>query len=350
MKKVVSVFLAVFMLSLSLPVSDTISYAAEKPVVVVIDPGHGGEGGTRPGAMYNGFIEKDITLRVANALKSELEKYDNITVKLTRTSDVDMSLENRAEFAKKAGADFMYSIHFNASEEHSFYGSEVWTSAFGNYYKKGYEFGQIISTEWSSLGLYQKGIKTKIGSSGKDYYGVIRQSTARGIPCVILEHTYLDHSNDVSLLKTDGFFNRLAAADATAIAKYFKLKAKDGSADYSSFSYKTVKKPSNAVRQDTTDPDTCNIKILATDPSSGNILVEMTAKDKQSPIIYFSYSYDGGKTFCPLQMWDRSKETQSFNVKVPSGTTDPVIDCRAYNNYELFTQSAVAQVSGSFNY
>ena len=350
MKKLFACVTSLIVLSVSTIFPADISYAAQKPVVVVIDPGHGGEGGTHPGAQYNGLVEKELTLKVANSLKSELEKFDNITVKLTRTTDMDVSLEDRAVFAKNSDADFMYSIHFNASNEHEFYGSEVWTSAFGNYYKKGCEFGQLVASEWNNLGIYQKGTKTRIGSSGKDYYGVIRQSVARGIPCVILEHAYLDNSVDAGRVKDDSFINSLARADATAIAKYFKLKSRDGSIDYSSFSYPAVKKPSKKVSQDESGPDVCSIKVLATDTATGNILVEMTTSDKQSPVIYFSYSYDGGKTFCPLQMWDRSKDTQSFNVKVPTGTVNPVIVCRAYNNYEKGSQSAALQVTGEFNY
>lgn len=100
--------------------------------------------------------------------------------------------------------------------------------------------------------------------------------------------------------------------------------------------------------QDETGPDTCDIKVLGYDKPSGNILVEMTTTDKQSPVIYFSYSYDGGKTFCPLQMWDRTKANQSFNVKVPSGTNNPVIVCRTYNNYEKGAQSNSVQVAAGF--
>ena len=84
------------------------------------------------------------------------------------------------------------------------------------------------------------------------------------------------------------------------------------------------------------------------DTESGNILVEMTTNDKQSPVIYFSYSYDGGRTFSTLQMWDRTKDTQSFNVKVPSGTVDPVIVCRSYNSFEKGTQSNAVPVTATF--
>ena len=326
------------------------AYAAKDNLVIVIDPGHGGTGDRNLGAQYNDLSEKELTLRVANALKSELDQYDNVTVYLTRTTDVLMSLEDRAKYAKSVGADFVFSIHFNASADHIFYGSEVWTSAFGTYYQKGYNFGQIVSNEWNQLGLYQKGVKTKLGSSGKDYYGIIRQCVALNTPCVILEHAYVDHGYDVSMIKSEGFINKLGVADATAIAKYFGLKSTKTGADYSKFTYTSVKKPSSAVHQDETDPEVCQIKEVAHDEKSGNVLIEMTAKDYQSPIIYFAYSYDGGNTFSILQMWDRTNKTQSFNVKVPSGTVNPTIVCRAYNNYEKWAQSNSVSVNGTFKY
>ena len=314
------------------------SYAATKTVTVVIDPGHGGNDGTNLGAVYNGFMEKELTLKVANAMKSELEKYDGVTVYMTRTTDHFISLEDRAKYAKEVGADFVFSIHFNASSEHNFYGSEVWCSSVGDYYKKGYEFGLLEQNELSQLGLYQKGVKTKVGTKG-DYYGIIRQCVARGIPCDIIEHCYLDHGYDLQHLSSKDFTTTLGISDATAVAKYFKLKSKDGKTDFSNLTYTTVKKPSGVVVHDTTDPDTCSIQVLAYDPASRNALVELTAKDKQSPIIYFSYSYDGGSTFCPLGMWDRTKDTQSFNIKIPNGKSSANIIVRAYNNYELFKDS-----------
>lgn len=345
------IFSFVFLISsLCLFPNTNLKVEAAKNVTIVIDPGHGGEGDKNIGAQYNGLTEKDLTFKVATALKDELEKYDNVTVYLTRTTDKLVTLEERAEYAKTVGADFLYSIHFNASAEHNFYGSEVWTSAFGNNYVKGCQFGQIVGDEWNALGLYQKGTKSKIGSSGKDYYGIIRHSVARGIPCVILEHAYLDHGYDVPLIKTGDFLTRLGVADATAIAKYFKLKSSSTGADYSGFATPSVKKPSGAVYQDQTEPETCDIKVLSYDTASGNVLVEMTAKDSQSPVIYFCYSYDGGNSFSILQMWDRTKTTQSFNVKVPSGTVNPVIVCRAYNNFEKCAQSAAETVNATFNY
>ena len=342
--------LLLFFTGVLLPICSAKVYGSNKPVVIVLDPGHGGFGENNLGAQYNGFSEKDLTLKLANAVKANLDQYDNVTVLLTRTTDQNMNLEDRAIFAKEHGADFLFSIHLNASSEHLFYGSEVWTSFRDGYYQKGATVGQLISEEWNQLGLYQKGVKTRIGKQGADYYGIIRQSVARGVPCVILEHAYLDNDVDVSLLKTSSFVDQLAAADATAIAKYFHLSSASKGVDYSTFQYRGAKRPSGNLYQDESGPEVCSIDVLATDPSNGNVLVELTTKDSYSSVIYFSYSYDGGKTFSPLQMWDRTQNTQSFNVKVPSGTVNPTIVVRSYNNYEKGSESNAVTVEQTFNY
>ena len=112
-----------FVLAGTMPV-----YGAE-PVVVVLDPGHGGK---NLGAEYNGYTEKDMTMIVATAMKEELEKYEGVEVYLTRDVDKDMSLEERAEFAASKNADFLFCLHFNMSLGHELFGSEVCGRAAGS--------------------------------------------------------------------------------------------------------------------------------------------------------------------------------------------------------------------------
>ena len=97
--------------------------AVDDNVVIVIDPGHGGE--NRGADEYGEPIEKDMTLVTALAMRDELSKYDNVTVFLTRTDDRDMELEERAQFAQDVGADFLFSLHYNACESHKRFGSEI---------------------------------------------------------------------------------------------------------------------------------------------------------------------------------------------------------------------------------
>jgi N-acetylmuramoyl-L-alanine amidase len=80
--------------------------------VIVIDPGHGGSNlGTR--SILDGAHEKEFALDWAKRLASILET-NGWKVFLTRTSDIDMSLSNRVDFADALKADLFVSLHFNA--------------------------------------------------------------------------------------------------------------------------------------------------------------------------------------------------------------------------------------------
>ena len=93
-------------------------FAAEGPVgprpvkVVVLDPGHGG---SDPGVMAGGAVEKDLALALARALKPELERRLRARVVLTRSDDRAMSADQRAEIANRARADLVLSLHFDGS-------------------------------------------------------------------------------------------------------------------------------------------------------------------------------------------------------------------------------------------
>ena len=147
-----------FVLAGTMPV-----YGAE-PVVVVLDPGHGGK---NLGAEYDGYTEKDMTMIVATAMKEELEKYEGVEVYLTRDVDKDMSLEERAEFAASKNADFLFCLHFNMSLGHELFGSEVWISAFGEEHQKGYSFASAEMELLEDAGLYPRGIKTRLNDDGE---------------------------------------------------------------------------------------------------------------------------------------------------------------------------------------
>ena len=80
--------------------------------VIVIDPGHGGTNyGTT--SVLDGSHEKQYTLDWAKRLSSILAT-NGWKVFLTRTNDIDVSLEDRASFADARKADVFISLHFNA--------------------------------------------------------------------------------------------------------------------------------------------------------------------------------------------------------------------------------------------
>ena len=79
---------------------------AKEPIVVVIDPGHGGVGGTNEGTKTGPYLEKTMTLLTAQAMKNTLEQFEGVKVYLTRESDREVSLQQRADIAKAYDADF----------------------------------------------------------------------------------------------------------------------------------------------------------------------------------------------------------------------------------------------------
>ncbi|MBO6133244.1 MAG: N-acetylmuramoyl-L-alanine amidase [Lachnospiraceae bacterium] len=188
-------------------------------VTVCLDPGHGGVGSSGPGAIYPPYIEKYLTLDVASRVKSELEAA-GITTYMTRSADVPLGLAERAAYAKSVNADLLVSIHFNASGPHDKFGTEVWTSAFGNGLITGIGLGNYLLQQFTALGFTNKGVKTKLGENG-DYYGVIRYGTAVGIPTVIVEQCFIDNPIDRTIMASKGAA-ALAHADAQGIINYLK--------------------------------------------------------------------------------------------------------------------------------
>lgn len=84
---------------------------------VVIDPGHGGKDAgciSRDKKTYEKNITLDIGKRLAKKIRAA---YPDVEVKMTRSEDVFVELENRAVIANKAGADLFISIHVNSVEK-----------------------------------------------------------------------------------------------------------------------------------------------------------------------------------------------------------------------------------------
>ena len=86
---------------------------------VVIDAGHGGKD---PGNTGNGFIEKDIALKISTNLGTLLEKR-GVNVIYTRKKDVFIGLFERANIANQSNAQLFISIHCDAFRTSQPYGA-----------------------------------------------------------------------------------------------------------------------------------------------------------------------------------------------------------------------------------
>lgn len=83
---------------------------AQGKFTVIIDPGHGG---SNKGATYGNLEEHELTLSIALKLKTLLAG-KGVNAVLTRTSDKEVPLKQRAEQIETVKPDLFISIHFNS--------------------------------------------------------------------------------------------------------------------------------------------------------------------------------------------------------------------------------------------
>lgn len=341
-KRVITLLFAAF-LSMSILLPELPAQAADRvqpvdgEIVIMIDPGHGGG---NQGTLSGHTIEKEMTMVTAQAMYDELQKYDNVKVYMTHTDDKDYSLKERAEYAASVGADFLFSIHYNASENHSMFGSEVWVSCETPYNAYGYQFGYLHLESMMEKGLFIRGVKNR-QDNGTDYYGIIRESAALSVPAVIIEHCYVDEERDADYIRDENGWAEFGRADALSVAKYFGLTSSQLGVDYSAEATKLQPVSADSLvkstLQDKTAPDICQISILECDYDTGEISLSVQAADYDSPLIYYNYSIDNGQTWSRLESWPgcntlTGEYTDSFqiNLTIPGGFR-PNIIVRAYN-------------------
>lgn len=82
-------------------------------VLVVLDAGHGGRD---PGAICDDVKEADVNLAITERVAALIETDERLDVKMTRTLDISVSLEDRIAAANDADAALYLSVQSNACE------------------------------------------------------------------------------------------------------------------------------------------------------------------------------------------------------------------------------------------
>ena len=152
-----------------------------------------GHGGTDPGAVANGTKEKDWNLSIALACRDELERH-GVSVKMSREKDENDPLSEEIKECNTYGPDLAVEIHNNAGGGD---GGEVFYHHGGG---KGKTLAENILAEMVKVGQNSRGIKTRVNSQGKDYYGFIRETSC---PAVIVECAFVDNAVDAQILATE---------------------------------------------------------------------------------------------------------------------------------------------------
>jgi N-acetylmuramoyl-L-alanine amidase len=201
--------------------------------IICLDPGHGGHDS---GAAGFGSNEKTLNLKIANYCREELENNYHVKVVMTRTTDEYVELTERVNIAKANNASLFVCLHLNASNGSAkgaevYYPNKNWKPEISS---EGETLAQEIENQLTSLGISKRGIFIRNSANGSkysdgsaaDYYSVIRNAKAAGIPGIIVEHCFIDNSSDYrNFLSSEANLRKLGVADATGIARACNLPA-----------------------------------------------------------------------------------------------------------------------------
>lgn len=149
--------------------------------MVVIDPGHGGHD---PGAVGKISKEKNINLNVALKLGNMIKKNcDDVKVIYTRSKDVFIPLDRRAEIANNAKADLFISIHTNAlANNRVAKGASTWTLGLAKS-----DANLAVAQRENSVILYESDYKTR-------YAGFNPKSAESYIIFEFMQDKYMEQS------------------------------------------------------------------------------------------------------------------------------------------------------------
>jgi N-acetylmuramoyl-L-alanine amidase len=163
---------------------------------IAIDPGHGGEneGTTSP----IGILEKDVNLRWANHLKNYLTSA-GAHVFMTRTSDEQVSLEERIQRAADKEALILVSLHNNSTTP---YGNPIAAKGTSTYFTLGQnkELAWAIYPHMTNLGL------VPYGRVKNSYY----LTNATEMLVVLIEGVFMSNPLEEKLVLQDAFLRRMA--------------------------------------------------------------------------------------------------------------------------------------------
>lgn len=249
--------------------------------IIVIDPGHGGKD---PGNLGTGRYkdkEKDVSYDVSVLVKQYIEEnLPGTKAILTRKENQFIELYQRTDIANRANADLFISIHCNANDNHSAYGTESFVLGMGEKDQRLNKTAQLenaarlLEDNWESnydkldatnpaaiiaLRAYQDAflqqsiniadeiqnqfegrVKRRNRGVKQQPLAVLRGST---MPAVLVELGFLTNHNEEDFLQSDNGKKLMASAIYRAVKEYkFKRETRD------------------ALIQDTDDGSTTSVK------------------------------------------------------------------------------------------
>ena len=178
-----------------------------------------GHGGSDPGAVANGFQEKDLNLSIAIACYETLVRH-GVNVKISRLKDEDDPYEITIKECNAFAPDVAVEIHNNAGGGD---GVEVFHSKRDS---SDDALAKNILDAIVAIGQNSRGLKTKELPDGRAYFAWIRNINA---PAALVECAFID-SKDVEIIDTPAEQKAMGIAIAKGILKTLGIAYKEPSA------------------------------------------------------------------------------------------------------------------------
>ena len=215
---------------------------------IVIDPGHGGHD---PGVLGKGLNEATLVLDIALRLEKLLQKESGVEVVLTRRTDVYVPLEERTEIANRQSADMFLSIHANASRSEDARGIETFYLSFASSPDaeavaarensastremhqlpdliKAITLNSKLDESRDLANMVQDALVTNLRKTNKEIRsrGVKKAPfvvlIGAAMPSVLAEISFVSNKQELTLLKTPAYRQKIAESLFAAVSKYRK--------------------------------------------------------------------------------------------------------------------------------
>jgi N-acetylmuramoyl-L-alanine amidase len=226
--------------------------AARRPIIIAIDPGHGGED---PGAIgRRGTCEKNVTLGIARRLKALIDAEPGMRAMLTRDDDYYVALNARVQKARRVQADLFISVHADAFTTPTARGSSVFalsehgaTSSAARWLAQRENEADLIGgvnldnrdpmLAQTLLDLSQtaqindslrvgRSVLEGIGAINALHKGSVEQAgfavlKAPDIPSILVETAFISNPEEEQRLKSDAHQQRFAESILRGVKRYF---------------------------------------------------------------------------------------------------------------------------------
>ncbi|MDX9883516.1 MAG: N-acetylmuramoyl-L-alanine amidase [Prolixibacteraceae bacterium] len=294
-------------------------HAAQKEMIVIIDPGHGGKDA---GAIHSNIREKDVVLNIGLKLGQYInEQFPEVKIIYTRNTDIFVPLHQRAAIANRHKADLFISIHANYCGTPSTTGTETFILGlhrsqenldvakkensvilFEEDYSERYEgFDPNLSESYIMFELIQDEFLEQSAQFANQVQNQFRNRAGRkdrgvkqagflvlrqtGMPSVLIEAGFLSNTAEAKYLASKNGQDYIASAIFRAFSDYKKII--DSKSEFT-----IADQPGVVKKEDKRIPE-AEIKTGETNKTEGEIKTNTaqltrSARTISEPEIYFS--------------------------------------------------------------